>query len=78
VPVAIERSEGLLVEHLQANGHPVYPVSPRIAARARERSKVAAVKDDRTPTYSRTPCASSVNGGGRCHHRRRCWPRSRR
>jgi hypothetical protein len=37
VPVAIERAERLLVEHLQAAGHVVYPVSPRIAARARER-----------------------------------------
>ena len=46
VPIAIERSEGLLVEHLQAVGHVVFPVSPRIAARARERYKVAAVKDD--------------------------------
>jgi Transposase len=32
VPVAVERAEGLLVEHLQAHGHPVFPVSPRIAA----------------------------------------------
>lgn len=51
LPVAIERSEGLLVEHLQAHGHPVYPVSPRIAARARERYKVASVKDDRFDAY---------------------------
>lgn len=46
VPVAVERAEGLLVEHLQAAGHIVYPVSPRIAARARERYRVAPVKDD--------------------------------
>lgn len=46
LPIAVERSEGLLVEHLQAAGHIVYPVSPRIAARARERYRVAAVKDD--------------------------------
>src|SRR5436309_704773 len=46
VPVAIERAEGLLVEHLQAQDHPVFPVSPRIAARARERYWVAPVKDD--------------------------------
>jgi hypothetical protein len=38
VPVALERAEGLLVEHLQAHGHPVFPVSPRISARARSRS----------------------------------------
>lgn len=51
VPVAIERSEGLLVEHLQSAGHAVFPVSPRIAARARERYKVAAVKDDRFDAF---------------------------
>lgn len=49
--VAVERAEGLLVEYLQAAGHVVYPVSPRIAARARERYKVAAVKDDRFDAF---------------------------
>ena len=51
VPIAIERSEGLLVEHLQATGHAVFPVSPRISARARERYKVAAVKDERFDAF---------------------------
>lgn len=51
LPVAIERTEGLLVEHLQAAGHAVFPVSPRIAARARERYKVASVKDDRFDAF---------------------------
>jgi transposase len=53
LPVAIERSEGLLVEHLQSTGQAVFPVSPRIAARARarERYKVAAVKDDRFDAF---------------------------
>jgi transposase len=51
VPVAVERSEGLLVEHLQARGHAVFPVSPRISARARERYRVAAVKDDRFDAF---------------------------
>jgi len=51
LPVAVERSEGLLVEHLQARGHVVFPVSPRIAARARERYRVAAVKDDRFDAF---------------------------
>lgn len=51
LPVAVERAEGLLVEHLQARGHPVFPVSPRIAARARERYRVAAVKDDRFDAF---------------------------
>jgi len=46
LPVAIERAEGLLVEHLQALGLQVYPVSPRIAARIRERYRVAPIKDD--------------------------------
>jgi transposase len=46
LPVAVERAEGLLVEHLQARGHVVYPVSPRIAARARERYRAASSKDD--------------------------------
>lgn len=51
LPIAIERSEGLLGEHLQAVGHAVFPVSPRISARARERYKVAAVKDDRFDAF---------------------------
>jgi transposase len=51
VPIAIERAEGLLVEHLQAHGHVLFPVSPRIAARARERYKVASVKDDRFDAF---------------------------
>jgi transposase len=51
LPIAIERSEGLLVERLQAAGHAVFPVSPRISARARERYKVATVKDDRFDAF---------------------------
>jgi transposase len=51
VPVAIERSGGLLAGHLQDRGHPVFPVSPRIAARARERYRVAPVKDDRFDAF---------------------------
>ncbi|AEA23393.1 transposase IS111A/IS1328/IS1533 [Pseudonocardia dioxanivorans CB1190] len=51
LPIAVERAEGLLVEHLQARGHTVFPVSPRIAARARERYRVAAVKDDRFDAF---------------------------
>lgn len=50
-PIAIERAEGLLVEHLQAHGYVLFPVSPRIAARARERYKVASVKDDRFDAF---------------------------
>ncbi len=51
LPIAIERAEGLLVEHLQSGGHTVFAVSPRIAARARERYKIAAVKDDRFDAF---------------------------
>lgn len=51
VPVAIERAEGLLVELLQEHGHSVFPVSPRISARARERYRVAPVKDDRFDAF---------------------------
>lgn len=51
LPVAIERSEGVLVEHLQPAGYVVFAVSPRIAARARERYRVAPVKDDRFDAF---------------------------
>lgn len=44
--VAIERREGLLVDHLLAWGHPVYPVNPKVAARAREGYRAAPVKSD--------------------------------
>jgi transposase len=46
LPICLERSEGLLVERLQDRGHRVFPVNPRIAARARERYRVASSKDD--------------------------------
>jgi Transposase len=51
LPVAVERADGLLVEHLQTCGHTVFPVSPRIAARARERYRAANTKDDRFDAY---------------------------
>jgi transposase len=51
LPVAIERSEGLVVEALQANGHRVFPVSPRVSARARERYQASARKDDRFDAF---------------------------
>lgn len=50
-PVAVERAEGLLVENLLAWGHAVYPVSPKISARARERYQAAAKKDDRFDAF---------------------------
>jgi transposase len=44
--IAIERAEGLLVEHLHALEVELYCVSPTISARARERYRVAATKSD--------------------------------
>jgi transposase len=52
VGIAIERREGLLVEHLLAWGHPVYPVNPKVAARAREGYRAAPVKSDALDAFS--------------------------
>jgi transposase len=46
VGVAIERGEGLLVESLQAQGHRLFCVSPKMSARARERYRLAPTKSD--------------------------------
>lgn len=46
VRIAIERSEGLLVERLLALGLELFCVSPKISARARERYRLAAKKSD--------------------------------
>ena len=46
VGVAIERAEGLLVEHLQAHQHRLFCVSPKMSARARERYRMAPTKSD--------------------------------
>jgi transposase len=46
LPIAVERADGLLVEQLLALGHQVYPINPRVAARLRERYRVAPSKDD--------------------------------
>lgn len=43
---AIERGEGLLVEHIQAVGVPLFCISPKISARARERYRLANTKSD--------------------------------
>lgn len=51
VGVAIERSEGLLVERLQHEHLAVFPVSPRTSARARERYQAAARKNDRFDAF---------------------------
>nr|WP_296076424.1 transposase [uncultured Actinoplanes sp.] len=44
--LAIERAEGLLVEHLHCREVPVYCISPKISARARERYRMSAAKSD--------------------------------
>lgn len=46
VQIAIERAEGLLVEHLHTLEFKIYCVSPKISARARERYRLAAAKSD--------------------------------
>jgi transposase len=46
VRVAIERAEGLLVEHLHGLDVAVFCVSPKISSRARERYRLAAAKSD--------------------------------
>lgn len=51
VVVAIERAEGLLVEHLHAYALPVYCISPKISARARERYRLANTKSDKFDAY---------------------------
>lgn len=46
IRIAIERSEGLLVERLQQLQIMIYCVSPKISARARERYRLATKKSD--------------------------------
>ena len=47
VGAAIERSDGIIVDRLHQAGVTVFPVSPRVSARARERHQAAARKNDR-------------------------------
>jgi transposase len=49
--IAIERSEGILVEALQAAGHRLFCVSPKMSARARERYRLAPTKSDAFDAY---------------------------
>jgi transposase len=51
IRVAIERADGLLVERLHELGVPVYCISPKISARARERYRLAASKSDAFDAY---------------------------
>ncbi len=67
VRIAIERAEGLLVEHLQQHcGAEIYCVSPKISARARERYRMAAAKSDEFDAYVFWPthCVISTLSGG--------------
>jgi len=52
VGIAVERREGLLVDHLLSWGHPVYPVNPKVAARAREGYRAAPVKSDALDAFA--------------------------
>ena len=49
--IAIERSEGILVESLQAAGHRLSCVSPKMSARVRERYRLAPTKSDVFDAY---------------------------
>jgi hypothetical protein len=76
LPVAIERGEGLLVEHLQAQGHLVF------ACRHVSRLELASAIGSRpsrttasTRSSSPTRCVTSTPTGGPCQSRHRCWPR---
>jgi transposase len=52
VRVAVERADGLLVEHLlELIPRGIYSVSPKISARARERYRLAPVKSDSFDAY---------------------------
>ena len=63
VGVAIERREGLLVEHLLAWGHPVYPVNPKVAARAREGYHAAPIKSDALDAFALADLLLTPGGG---------------
>src|SRR5262245_42609545 len=51
VGVAIERSDGIIVDRLHTAKVAVFPVSPRVSARARERHQAAARKNDRLDAF---------------------------
>ena len=73
--IAIERSEGLLVESLQQQGHRLFCVSPKMSARARERYRLH--RPSPTPSmrsFLPTLCAMSIGIGARSRCRHTCWP----
>jgi hypothetical protein len=51
VGVAIERSDGIIVDELHRHDMAVFAVSPRVSARARERYQAAARKNDRFDAF---------------------------
>lgn len=52
VPIAVETSQGTVVEQLLACGVRVYPVNPKAAQRYRERHAPSGVKDDERDAWS--------------------------
>jgi transposase len=52
LPVAVETSEGTVVEHLFAAGLRIYPLNPKAAERYRERHAPSGVKDDQRDAWS--------------------------
>jgi transposase len=52
LPVAVETSQGTVVEQLFAAGARVYPVNPKAAERYRERQAPSGVKSDRLDAWS--------------------------
>jgi transposase len=52
LPVAVETSQGTVVEQLMAAGLSVYPLNPKAAERYRERHMPSGVKDDQRDAWS--------------------------
>lgn len=52
LPIAVETSQGTVVEQLLACGARVYPVNPKAAVRYRERHAPSGVKDDQRDAWS--------------------------
>jgi len=52
LPVAVETSQGTVVEHLFAAGLRIYPLNPKAAERYRERHAPSGVKDDQRDAWS--------------------------
>lgn len=63
LPVAVETSQGTVVEQLFAAGARVYPINPRAAERYRERHAPSGVKDDQRDAWSMAD-ALRVDGHG--------------